>query len=196
VVQRSLTVLPLRLNRAAVQDAEDSSEWRLQMWRALLPEIPKYFWLGKGFAIDPTDLYLAEIGAKMGTSASYESSLIAGDYHSGPLTLIIPFGIFGVLTFIWFLIAGGRVLWRNYRYGDPAVQNINTFLWGFFLARVVFYITIFGAFYIDLATFIGTVGISIAINHGMCEAPSRAPAAAGASWRNRPRALVGGLQPA
>lgn len=178
VVQRTLTIFPLKLDPAAVQDARVSVEWRLEMWRVLLDEIPKYFWLGKGYAINPSDLYLSDVSVKLGVYTPYDAAIIAGDYHNGPLTLIIPFGIFGVLAFVAFLFGGGRALWKNYRYGDPAIQNINTFLLSLFIARVFFYCFIFGAFYIDIAVFAGIIGLSVAMNNGVAEAKSTAPATA------------------
>ena len=30
------------------------------MWKVVAPQIPEYFFWGKGYNIDPTDLYLAE----------------------------------------------------------------------------------------------------------------------------------------
>jgi O-antigen ligase len=194
-VQRTLTVFPLKLDPAAVQDAQASVEWRLEMWRVLLDEIPKYFWLGKGYAINPSDLYLSDVSVKLGVYTPWDAAIIAGDYHNGPLTLIIPFGIFGVLTFVAFLIAGGRVLWKNYRYGDPSIQNINTFLLSLFAARVLFYCFIFGAFYIDIAVFAGIIGLSVAMNEGVREAPSAVRVEAPVPQRGPIRRLPA-LQPA
>jgi hypothetical protein len=51
-VQRTLSSLPIRIDPIAQYDADVSSEWRLQMWSIVLPEVPKYLWLGKGLGID------------------------------------------------------------------------------------------------------------------------------------------------
>ena len=166
-VQRSLSFLPVDVHPAVKADTKGSTEWRLEMWKVLLPTVPQYFFLGKGYAINPTDLYLAEQAMKRGLAQDYEVSLIAGDYHSGPLSVLIPFGIFGVLGFAAFLVAGGRVMYRNYRYGDPALHRLNVFLFGYFIARVIFYLFLFGAFQSDLGLFVGLIGLSIALNGGM-----------------------------
>ncbi len=71
------------------------------MWKTLVPDIPKYFLLGKGYRIDPEDLYLADIANQLGLTDAFEVSRVAGDYHSGPLSVIISFGIFGVVSFLW-----------------------------------------------------------------------------------------------
>ena len=166
-IQRSLSFLPVEVHPAVRANTESSTEWRIEMWKVLLPTVPQYFWIGKGYAINPSDLYLAEEAAKRGLAKDYEMSLIAGDYHSGPLSVLIPFGIFGLLGFAAFLVAGGRVMYRNYRYGDPALHRINVFLLGYFIARVIFYLFLFGAFHSDLALFVGLIGLSIALNGGM-----------------------------
>jgi len=106
-VQRCLTVLPLKLDPAAVEDARGSTMWRIEIWRTLLPDVPTYFWLGKGFIIDPKDLYFAQEGLRL--AGTTDGAIVAGDYHNGPLTLIIPLGIWGVIAFAWFVIASLRV---------------------------------------------------------------------------------------
>jgi hypothetical protein len=134
------------------------------MWQILLPDLPKYFWLGKGYSVSPTDLYLTQQSVRRGLSADYESSLLAGDYHSGPLSVYIPFGTPGLLAFLAFLAAGWRVLLANFRYGDSSLRKINTFLLAFFVTRVIFYFFVFGSFSTDLYVFTGTLGFSVALN--------------------------------
>jgi O-antigen ligase len=166
-MQRSLSFLPLDIDPVARANAQGSLEWRLEMWRVLMEQVPQYFWIGKGYAIDPTDLYFATESIRRGLATDYEGAVVAGDYHSGPLSIIIPFGIFGVLAFLWFIIAALRLLYRNYMFSDPRLRNINTFLVAYFVARTVFYFVGFGAFNNDLPTFAGIVALSIAINGGM-----------------------------
>ena len=93
---------------------------------------------------------------------------ISGDYHSGPLSVILPFGIWGVIVFLWFLIAGVWVLHHNRLYGDPALQTINTFLFTLFLGKIIYFIFIFGAIEGDIAGFGSYLGLSISLNGGIC----------------------------
>ena len=166
-MQRAISFLPVEVDPVAEADAQGSTEWRVLMWKRVVPEIPRYFWLGKGYAIDPVDMYFAEEGVKRGTLRNFEPALVAGDYHSGPLSTIIPFGIFGLVSFCLVLFAGGRILYRNYRRGDPGLKQINTFLFAHFLARIVFYIAVFGSISSDLHHFLGLVGLSICLNGGV-----------------------------
>ena len=136
------------------------------MWRFLVPQIPKYLLLGKGYRIDPDELYFATLSGGDEDVGSM-ASLVAGDYHSGPLSTIIPLGLWGVVGFFWLLGAGIKVLYRNYRHGDPALHGVNTFLLALFLMHGVLFFTVFGAFDTQLYLFTGVLGLSVSINGGV-----------------------------
>jgi len=72
------------------------------------------------------------------------------------------------LGWLWFLAAGFRALYLNYRYGEESLKKINTFLLAYFLARVIHYMLIFGNFYSDIAIFAGIVGLGVSLNGGIC----------------------------
>jgi O-antigen ligase len=187
-IQRSLSILPLPVSAVARIDAEQSTEWRLQMWRVVTPEIPKYFWLGKGFTASATDYYLAQESVKRGLSRDYETMILSGDYHNGPLSLLIPFGIWGLVAFLAFVVAALRLLYRNYRHGDPSLRRVNTLLFSFFVAKLIFFLGVFGAIHLDMATFVGIVGLSVSLNGGMCQVkPVQTPSSDG-SGSDRGRA--------
>jgi O-antigen ligase len=99
------------------------------------------------------------------------AATIAGDYHNGPLSVIIPFGIWGVLAFLWFLIAGVRVLWRNYRHGDLELRILNTYLLSTFLVSIITFTFVFGAISTGLVAFTGVLGLSVALNGGVATPP-------------------------
>ena len=168
-VQRALSVLPIKVDPVARADAQASSQWRLEMWKIITPQVPQYFFKGKGYNIDPTDLYMAEHVSRLGLGGTSETAILAGDYHNGPLSIIIPFGIFGVIGFVWFLVASLKALYRNYRFGDPALRRVNAFLLAFFLAKTIFFFSIFGAVNSDLFVFVGLIGFSISLNGGIRE---------------------------
>jgi hypothetical protein len=176
-IQRTLSFLPISVDPVARFDAQSSTEWRLQMWRQVLPEVPKYFWFGKGMGISAADLEMAAELSRRGSMTSQDVAILAGDYHSGPLSLIIPFGIWGVIGFVWFLAASIRALYLNYRYGDESLKKANAFLLAYFVAKTIHYFFVFGGFYGDLANFCGIIGLSISLNGGIRQ-PARVTAAA------------------
>jgi hypothetical protein len=131
------------------------------MWRDVLPEIPRYLLVGKGYGFSGNEQYHM--------MNSLEATELVGDYHSGPLSVIIPFGIFGSIAFVWFLIAAIRLLHQNCRFGDPACQHINMFLIAYFVAKVIFFFIIFGSLHSDLPMFLGLLGLSISLNGGVAK---------------------------
>ena len=167
-VQRCLAFIPgVPVNQAAKADAENSTRWRTEMWSLLLPQVPKYLLLGKGYSYDPAELYLEGQAHLRGLKPNYATSIVSGAYHNGPLSVILPFGIFGAIGFLWLLAAGWWVLYRNYRYGDPGMQLVNTFLFAFFVSSVILFFVVFGALNSQLYKFTGILGFSLAINRGV-----------------------------
>ncbi len=165
-VQRTLSFLPVDVDPAIKQSAKDSTEWRLEMWKLLWPEVPKYLFRGKGYALDPQALFIATEASLRGYASSYEWAAYAGDYHNGLLSVIIPFGLYGGVAFLVFLGIGIRVLHNNFRYGAPHLRAVNSYLLAMFIARAVYFFLIFGAFYSELFYFTGALGLSVALNHG------------------------------
>jgi len=169
-VQRSLSFLPMKVDSVARMDAMGTLDWRFDIWKAVYPEVPKYFFLGKGFAYSGMDAYLATEAIRRGIAFGVdEATIIGGYYHQGILTTIIPLGIWGLLAFGWFCWAALGVLVRNYRYGKESLKRINTFLLSLFVGRLVFYALLYGQFDQDLYLFTGIVGLSIALNGGVAK---------------------------
>ena len=167
--QRSLAFLPLKLDPAARLSAQDSLNWRIEMWKALLPQVPRHLLLGKGFAVTPEDYEMMGWNSSFQTvDPSQQGLALAGDYHNGPLSVVLPFGIWGVIIFLWFMAASLRVMHCNFRYGDPALRTINTFLWVDLLFLFGRFIFLGGGLANDMMRFIGPLGLSIAINGGVC----------------------------
>jgi hypothetical protein len=190
-IQRTLSFLPIPVDPIAKMDAEGSSEWRLKIWKNVVPQIPQYLIIGKGYSMNAADV--EAFSGSGGEGIGINGSEAAGDYHNGPLSVIIPFGIFGAAAFVWFLISGMRVLYRNYYYGDPDCRLFNRFLFAYFVTKVIGFFLIFGGFYGDLVGFTGILGLSVSLNGGVAKVavppvarsiarrflPNRKPIAAG-----------------
>lgn len=172
VIQRTLAFLPINLDPVARISAEASTEWRLDMWKQVAPTIPRYLIKGKGYVMDQNDLYLLQQATAGGHAEGYEGAMLAGDYHSGPLSLIIPLGLPGVFAFLWFLWASLKVLRQNYQYGDPELRTINVFLYANFIVRIFMFFFIFGSLAGDAANFAALIGLSVSLNGGVCQKPA------------------------
>jgi hypothetical protein len=166
-IQRSVSFLPIDVDPLARYSASATTEWRLRMWNLLLPDIPKYLLLGKGYALDMTDMYLLAHGLKLGFYEDVDLPIMIGNYHNGPLTLLIPFGLGGMIAFTWFGIATLRLLYRNYVHAPPHLRAVNTFLLSYFLMRLVYFVLVWGQVVEDFFEFTGVAGLSIALNGGM-----------------------------
>lgn len=173
-VQRTLALFPVDIDPQVRADATGSSEWRFTMWRMVWPEVPKYLLVGKGYSIDPIDLYLSAEASRSGLISSYEGSMMAGDYHNGPLSVLMPFGFFGAVAFLWLLVAGVKVLSSNFRYGDAQLKRVNAFLLSYFVAQALFFLLVFGALESGLPYFLGALGFSVSLNGGVRRRPALA----------------------
>jgi len=174
--QRALAFLPLNLDAEAKMSADASTDWRLNMWEALLPQIPPHLLLGEGLAIATADYDEMMTGNEIlqnsaeHLDASQGSLALAADYHNGMLSLIIPFGIWGVISILWFLAAGIWVLYQNVKYAPPELFLMNAFLFALYFWEMLTFVSCFGGLQIsnELASFIGYLGLSIALNNGIC----------------------------
>jgi hypothetical protein len=161
MVQRSLSFLPGKFDLATREGAQGSVDWRLEMWRQVLPDVPKHLFRGKGWGIDAREFFTT---IELGEAGNLAGMILAGDYHNGPLSVLMPFGIYGAIAFIWFLIAGLRVLHRNWKFGSPELRTVNTLLLAAFAARTLFFFFFFGALHSDIPVLLGLLGLSVALN--------------------------------
>ena len=167
VVQRAISFLPVKVDADVRADAKESTEWRFQIWSIVWKDVPKYLLLGKGYGIDPTELFLTTESIRLGLMNNWEESLLAGDYHSGPLSILIPFGLPGLAAFLWLLGAGFWVLHSNYRYGDARLRRVNTVLLSYYSVYCIAFFLLFGAFCTQLYIFLGVVGLNVSLNGGV-----------------------------
>jgi len=181
--QRALAFLPLDVSVEVRMDTDDSTQWRLTMWEALLPQVPKYLLLGKGFAFssETYDESMARDSAfRQAIDAAEDPLALASDFHSGPLSVVISLGLWGVIAWLWFWLAGFFVVKRNYLFGDPELQHINKFILASFVTKCAMFLFVAGSMVTDISAFTGLVGLSVAMNHGV-RGRHQAPAAAQAT---------------
>lgn len=162
--QRSLSFLPFDFDLAAKASAQASVDWRVEMWREVVTEVPQYLFKGRGYRIDPNDMFMADQNAVRGFGRASEWAIVSGDYHNGPLSILIPFGLWGALAFLWFLWASLRLLYQNCVRGGTQLQTVNRLLFACFLARVIFFLFLVGGLTSDLPYFVALVALGISLN--------------------------------
>ena len=107
--QRALSVIPAEWDRDAVESAQGTSEWRMDMWKTVLANPDLYLrnpFFGTGFGFSERDLEI-QLAASFGGAgyiggSQYEAQLISGAFHNGPLSAIRYAGIVGL--FLYYLL--------------------------------------------------------------------------------------------
>lgn len=114
-MQRTVSFLPgVKIHGAMAGDAQASVNWRLEVWSYAFTRIPEYLLVGRGF--------VQNVSAAAWMQASYyvtpEFAWMMSNYHNGPLSIILTFGLFGTITFFGFFLFSvrqGIVALRRYR---------------------------------------------------------------------------------
>lgn len=153
-IQRSLSFIPgIEWSQKAAESAEDSSEWRYQMWREVWTE-PRWIKnkiFGDGFGFSRSD-YQLMIDKKlhMGGFVDSDRTLVQkinGDFHNGPLSAIRFVGIVGLIFYTLLLFGRAAYAYRLYKdargtpYYVPAILFAMTCIYAPF-----HFFLIFGAF--------------------------------------------------
>jgi len=111
-IQRSLTFLPGTWEQRYIDDAEGSTDWRVEIWIEVLTTDRwiknKVFGDGLGFSKANLE-YVKGLSKMQGTGVSgfdmhRETILANGDYHSGPVSTIRVIGYAGLLFLLVFQI--------------------------------------------------------------------------------------------
>ena len=96
---------------------------------AALSLVPQYLFMGKGYVISPDELFMAQQSTQMtqmGNAGSWKGALMAGDYHNGLLSPVIPFGIYGLLAFSRFIVASICLLKQYFTHMDHPNYGAST----------------------------------------------------------------------
>ena len=165
--QRTLSFLPGNWDSVAVQDADDSTQWRIEMWQLALSS-DKYIHnkiLGDGFGYLRSD-YEREMDIVTGKAqlsqldAKQEIFLLDGDYHSGPVGSIRFVGIVGLLLFLPLLF---HMLLMAVRTIKKATGSGFEFCAYFYCIPIILapfvFLFVFGDYRKDLVTTLFSVGM-------------------------------------
>lgn len=173
VFQRALAFLPIQIAPEAQISADSSSEWRRAMWQSVLPEVPNHLFLGKGLGFTEAEFEAIKDTSLNRNPDQWTWAVITGDYHNGILSIILTFGIWGLIAYVWLHIAGWRALVANFRYGDPALKVLNAFLLCKFVVHLITFWFVSGSMYSDTVIFATLLGFSVCLNGGICRVPQQ-----------------------
>jgi O-antigen ligase len=135
--QRALVFLPGEWDRAMVEDANNSNEFRLGVWNMWYArEFPKHPWLGRGIGYSGAEYdYIQQY--RMGSREDvYEAFVYIQQLHNGFLSTIDTIGVIGGMIFIpWCLVQlvrAVRLLLRHDVWKQPPTLRwtcIFLFMW-------------------------------------------------------------------
>jgi len=99
--------------------------------------------------------------------ASQDALALSGDYHSGPLSTLMPFGIWGGIGILWLIAACLRIHYCNYKYSPSELKTVNSFMLASCIVHIFSFFFLFGSFSNDVGEFAKQVGLCIALNGGV-----------------------------
>jgi hypothetical protein len=166
--QRALCFLPGNWDETAKSDAQDSSEWRVVMWKMALTS-DKYIQsksFGDGFGMlrvdfeRGVDIMYGRAGLSANETAQ-EQFLLGGDFHSGPVSSIKFVGYVGSALFIILLMQSVfqvAILIRE-SIGSP-FEKISLFIGIPIIIYPLFFVFVFGDYrtaIVDVLYFVGMI---------------------------------------
>ena len=127
-MQRTISFIPgVSINYRVAENATDSNLWRLEIWKYSMIELKNYWLIGRGLAFDVKEA-IAQLGVTVGQGGPYQA-FHTHTYHSGPITLLIDFGIPGLITGLCFMIfALRKVINMGMRYSKVSLFEEQYFL--------------------------------------------------------------------
>ena len=161
--QRAMSFLPYKVSNAARMDAQASWDWRVNMWKGLLPQIPQYLLLGKGYNISPLDYDFV-----MGPEAAVHSAFAKTTHW--PWRRIFIAGRFPPSS----RLASGAA-WPCFGFWQPAsgrftativtairpCKGLIRFFLAAFVGETIFFLFGFGDLASDMMKFTGLLGLSV-----------------------------------
>jgi hypothetical protein len=113
--QRALSFLPFVSEHitdpSVARTAQGSIDFRVDIWDMAWKEVPKYLLIGRGFSEDITQFaWLQRYWYQ-----SVEFFYYMHNYHSGPLSLLLDFGLAGLFLGVAFMWKVSRNAWTGVR---------------------------------------------------------------------------------
>lgn len=178
--QRALSFMPGNWDSMAVQEAEGSTNWRVEMWKMVLTE-DKWIhskWFGDGFGFSANDLAVMEAmqdgGGGFAGGSDQEAFMISGTFHSGPLTTIRTVGYVGLILFFGLMGMMCNRAWKMIgRARDTELFPMALFVGIPILLKPFEFVFVFGSFDTDCPAVILSAGILLMAERAVARAAER-----------------------
>jgi|GEM_PF-1124677 len=145
-MQRAFSWIPFsRTTLTAQISGTTTMDWRFILWERAIQDLfanPQWLFIGQGLAFDPSGF----VGLDISGEFSYEWAFVCHAYHHGVLSLLLIFGIPGLVLGAGILIS---TAWRHIKLsqqpcGDPILNGVYRVVLAYFIARMVLFLTVGG----------------------------------------------------
>lgn len=146
-VQRALTFVPgAKTSFIVGADAQGTIDWRIYLWKRSLVSLwenPQWLGIGQGIAYDPSGFE----GLELEGTYSAEWAFVCKAYHHGALSLLMIFGIPGLILGQGILFTS---IWRHYKAmrtepcDDEWMNRMYRVVLAMFIARIILFTLISG----------------------------------------------------
>jgi len=190
-IQRSFSFFPGPWNPDIVKGANESTDWRFDMWKMALTT-DRYIQnklLGDGFGFSRTELEImfnASIGGAgyVGADAAKEAFMVQGSFHSGPVSTIRFAGYIGLILLVVLMFLNAKYAWKLFnRAKGTQLQPLAIILVIYSLYSPVYFLFIFGEYRNDLPAAFFNLGMLKLLENSLAantkEADAVAPKIAG-----------------
>jgi hypothetical protein len=147
--QRTLSFLPLArewVDPRVLMDAQNSVDFRLGIWELAWRRVPEYLLIGRGMTVEISQWAWLQ-------SSSYrnpEFFFATHNYHSGPLSLLVDFGLPGFILFTSFLIMVCVKAWKGVNQSCAGRNDLISRFYAFLTIQVTYKVVAFYLIYGDI----------------------------------------------
>ncbi|MFA5688378.1 MAG: O-antigen ligase family protein [Kiritimatiellales bacterium] len=146
-MQRAVSFVPgVTVNLAQASVAQGSTEWRFEIWKYCLQQFPEYWLIGRGIAFNVWTT-ISELGALDVQLQNQWFMFLTHSYHSGPLTLLIDYGLPGLLVMltvhIFFIVKCFR-MGKNLSAASTVLERFTLYFIALVLTQIFAYWVLFG----------------------------------------------------
>jgi hypothetical protein len=129
--QRALSFLPgVYVDPVVAASADASITWRLEIWKQCVKHVPEFLLVGRGIVTDVMPLAWMRREFYVTPEFYYEMK----GYHSGPLSLLLDFGLPGFIAGTLFFVSVCREGWAFLRRNKP---DYNDLIWRYYLYLLI-----------------------------------------------------------
>jgi hypothetical protein len=110
-LQRAVSFVPgAHIDYRTAQDAAGSIEWRVEIWKYCLDRAKEYLLIGRGSAFNIWET-AENVGVWDIQTFSPWFAFQTRSYHSGPLSLLVDYGLPGLLIALWLTVLVIKHVW-------------------------------------------------------------------------------------